>query len=76
MGGMKKTTLYLPDELKAELERAAREDRRSEADVIRSAVAVALDARRPRKPRLAVAESGDPDLAGHLDDALDGFGSG
>ena len=34
-GGMEKTTVYLPDELKRALRRAARSTGRSEADLIR-----------------------------------------
>lgn len=72
---MKKTTLCLPDDLKAELERVAREERRSEAELIRDALAAALDARRPPKPRVALGDSGDPDLASNLDNAMEGFGT-
>lgn len=75
MGGMKKTTLYLDDDVKAEPERAAREEQRSEAELVRSAIGAALDARRPPKPRLGLGESGDPGLASDLDGAMEGFGT-
>lgn len=38
MGGMRKTTVYLPDRLKSELARAAVEAGRSEADLIREGI--------------------------------------
>ena len=45
--GMKKTTLYLPDDLKEKVESVARAEGRSEADVIRDAISSAVEARRP-----------------------------
>jgi Arc/MetJ-type ribon-helix-helix transcriptional regulator len=74
MYGMRKTTLYLPDHLKAELERVAHEERRSEADIIREALAELLRRRTPAKPRLGIFDSGDPALAQRADELLDGFG--
>ena len=38
MGGMEKTTVYLPDELKRALRRAAHSTGRSEADLIREGI--------------------------------------
>jgi plasmid stability protein len=74
MYGMRRTTVYLPDDLKAALERAAAASGRSEADLIREGVAhVASRAERPR-PRLPLFDSGDPTLAARADDLLDGFG--
>ena len=43
MYGMRKTTVYLPDELKADLERTAGVTGRSEADLIRDAVRALLE---------------------------------
>lgn len=68
---MQKTTLYLPDDLKAAVEVEARRSGRSEAEVIRSAVAAAVKAVRPR-PRAGVF-SGEP-IARRVDELLVGFG--
>lgn len=73
---MRKTTLYLPDSLKARLERAARERNVSEADLVRAALdEYTRTAARPR-PKLPLFESvGDPDLAERADEILaEGFG--
>lgn len=77
MYGMVRTTVYLPEELKAELERAAERSGESEAEIIRRGVAAAVAeiaenaARRPRIPLFA---SSDPELAERVDEALAGFG--
>jgi Arc/MetJ-type ribon-helix-helix transcriptional regulator len=73
---MKKTTLYLPDELKRKIESVARAERRSEADVIRDAIAAAVAARRPPEPRVPLpgARLGNPSVAERVDELLDGFG--
>ena len=75
---MKQTTIYLPDELKQQLERAAREDGRSEASIVREALAEALSLRdiRPTVP-LFDDDWGDPTLAERVDELLaeHGFGS-
>src|SRR2546422_916078 len=62
MYGMRKTTVYLPDELKAALTRTARATGRSEAELIREGVSrvTANDAPRPTAPLF---NSGQPDLA-------------
>ena len=76
MYGMKKTTVYLPDTLKASLERMAEEEHRSEADLIRESIAEKVEKRvrpRPRVP-LRATGLGDPSLAERTDDLLDGFG--
>lgn len=75
MYGMKKTTVYFPDDLKARLARVAAAEGRSEADIIREAVAAALDGRdRPPRPTLPLFSSGIPDLAERVDEYLKGFG--
>ena len=72
---MKKTTVYLPDELKANLERAAGATGRSEADLIRDAVRALLEGQRPARPRLPLLESGAPTLAERVDEEFAaGFG--
>ena len=72
--GMRKTTIYLPDGLKRELERAAAREGRSEADLIRGALERALAQAAPPRPRLPLFRSGDPTLAERLEEALAGFG--
>jgi len=75
MYGMKRTTVYLPDELKAALERTAAAEGKSEAEIVRSAVATATSEHVYPPPRVPLFESGDPMLAERIDDALaDGFG--
>jgi Arc/MetJ-type ribon-helix-helix transcriptional regulator len=75
MYGMKKTTVYLPDELKAELERIAGEAGKSEAELIRDAIGRLVRESNPPKPRLPLFDSGDPTLAERVDEELArGFG--
>lgn len=73
---MKKTTIYLPDDLKDRLETLAQSEGRSEAEVIRDAIAVAVAARRPPEPRapLPGAKLGDPSVADRAGELMDGFG--
>lgn len=68
---MIKTTIYLPDDLKAAVERAARRRDVSEAEVIRDAVRAAVAPERPR-PRGALF-SAEP-IADRVDELLKGFG--
>ena len=70
MYGMIKTTVYLPEELKRRVERAAQERNESEADVIRAAIdSYTAD---PPRPRLGLFESGRP--IEDWDEAMRGFG--
>ncbi len=71
---MKKTTVYLPDELKAELARAAAREGRSEADLIRQAVRNLTQSLEPPRPKLPLFCGGDPTLAERFDEELRGFG--
>lgn len=74
---MVKTTVYLPDELKARLDEAARVSGQSEATIIRSALAEWLESLlpRPRSSLLGTMNFGDPDLAYKVDEVLaEGFG--
>ena len=73
MYGVKRTTVYLPDDLKSTLARAAVEEGRTEADLIREGVERLLAARQP-EPRLPLFSSGKPDLAERTDELLAGFG--
>jgi len=74
---VKRTTIYLPDDLKAQLEATARVEGRTEADVIREALAGALEARAPARPRLPLttATGETTNWAEQVDELLaDGFG--
>ena len=76
MYGMRKTTVYLPDDVKESLEQMATDEGRSEADIIREAIrATVLTRKRPR-PRLPLTAQGlgDPSAAERVDSLLEGFG--
>lgn len=73
--GVKKTTVYLPQELKAALERASVVRGRSEAELIREALRELVGDVEQPKPRLPLFSSGDPKLAERVDEELaEGFG--
>lgn len=74
MGGVEKTTVYLTDELKQALRRASRATGRSEADLIREGIGLAVGTHRVADARLPLFESGQPDLAERADELLAGFG--
>ena len=74
MYGTKKTTVYLPDELKAALKRAAMAQGRSEAELIRDAVRKLTQRLEPPRPRLPLFSGGDSTLAERFDEELRGFG--
>ena len=72
---MQKTTVYLPDDLKSALERAAEETGKSEAELIREGVRQVVEKRMPPPPRSGTFDSGIPDLASRVDEFLaKGFG--
>jgi Arc/MetJ-type ribon-helix-helix transcriptional regulator len=72
--GMFKTTIYLPDELKAALRQLAGETGQSESELIREGVQLAVARRRPPTPTLSILVSDDPHFAESADDHLAGFG--
>ena len=76
MYGMVKTTVYLPDELKAALERVAAERAISEAELIREALSEKVSAATAARPRVALFPEGlgDETAAERVDDLLAGFG--
>jgi hypothetical protein len=74
MGGMEKTTVYLTSEQKRSLARAAKLERRSEADLIREGIEAITNWHRTAEPTIPLFTSGVPDLATRADDYLDGFG--
>lgn len=69
---MEKTTVYLPDELKAAVKRTAQERGISEAEVIRESIRAGVTTSRPR-PRGGLYAGSDP-IARRAEDLLDGFG--
>lgn len=73
MYGVKRTTIYLPEDLKRNLARAAHEEKRTEADLIREGIERLLESRHP-EPRIPLFKSGKADLAESADRLLDGFG--
>lgn len=72
---VKRTTVYLPEDLKARLERRARLRGVTEAEIIRMALSkeLAESDRLPTVPLFA-AGWGDPTLSERVDEALAGFG--
>lgn len=69
---MEKTTLYLPDDLKTAIKRAATQQGVSEAKVIRQSIRHMISDTRPR-PRAGLFSSGQP-IARQADELLAGFG--
>jgi hypothetical protein len=72
--GMKKTTVYLPEDLKSALGRIAAQRGRSEAELIREAIGELVKDSEPPRPRLPLFSSDDPTLAERVDEELRGFG--
>jgi len=75
-GMRKKTTIYLPEELKHDIERVAKEECRPEADIIRDALSSAMEERAYPEPRIPLVSFGlgAPDIAERAEELLDGFG--
>lgn len=71
---MTKTTVYLPEELKHALERLATAQGRSEAAVIRDAIAAAALANDRPRPRGGLFAGGDRGLSEEAESWLAGFG--
>lgn len=69
---MEKTTLYLPEDLKAAVKRAAAQRGVSEAEIIRESIRVSIGDVRPT-PRGALYSSGHP-IARDAQEMLVGFG--
>jgi hypothetical protein len=69
---MEKTTVYLPDDLKAAVKRAARQRGVSEAEIIRESIRAVVGGARPQ-PRGGLYSGSEP-IARRADDLLDGFG--
>ncbi len=73
-GAMHKTTIYLPDDLKADLERLAAESGCTEATLIREGLRLAIAQRTPPPPTIPIYVSDDPHFAENVDEQLTGFG--
>ena len=71
---MNKTTVYLPADLKAALSRAAAESGRSEAELIREGIRLALERCGAPEPTIPILISDDPTFAERVDEHLSGFG--
>ncbi|MCL2770063.1 MAG: ribbon-helix-helix domain-containing protein [Solirubrobacterales bacterium] len=72
---MRRTTIYLPEDLKEALERTATAEGRSEAEVVRSALTAATAEHTYPPPRLPLFSGADPKLAERVDEELaEGFG--
>lgn len=69
---MEKTTLYLPEDLKAAVKRAAAERGVSEAEIVRESIRASVGGVRPR-PRGGLYSSGRP-IARDAEAMLAGFG--
>ena len=74
MYGMNKTTVYIPDDLKRALARAALARGCSEAELIREALRALTSRVAPPRPRLPLFKSRKPWLAERIDNELAGFG--
>lgn len=75
MYGMRRTMIYLSDDLKDALERTAAPEGRSEAEAVRSALATATAEHAYPPPRLPLFSSTDPTVAERADEDLaHGFG--
>lgn len=72
---MVKTTVYLPEELKARLERTAKARGQSEAEVIRTSIEQFTDPLERPRPRVLWDTFGDPPLSERVEEELAaGFG--
>jgi hypothetical protein len=72
--GMERTTVYLTERQKRALERSAKAEGRSEAELIREGVDIVTSRLQAAEARLPLFESGQPDLASRVDEELAGFG--
>lgn len=69
---MEKTTIYLPEDLKAAVKRASQQQGVSEAEVIRESIRSAVGSVKPR-PRGGLYSGAEP-IARRTDELLAGFG--
>jgi Ribbon-helix-helix protein, copG family. len=71
---VRKTTVYLPDDLKLRLERAADDNGLSEAELIRAAVDEYTRTHVRPRPRFPLFSIGEVEPITDLDEAMRGFG--
>jgi Ribbon-helix-helix protein, copG family len=71
MYGVRRTTVYLPDDLKAALERTAGAEHRTEAELVREGIQLVTARHAAPEPRLPLFESGHPVIAEQVDEALE-----
>jgi hypothetical protein len=73
---MRKTTIYLPDELKKRIETVARTSGKAEAEIIRDAISAATSGAHGPVPRIPLMDAGlgDPTIAENVDELLESFG--
>ena len=71
---MSKAVIHLPEDLKADLERGARDAGRSEEELILEGARRVVEIHRSPAPRVPLFSSGDPTLAERADELLKGFG--
>jgi len=71
---MKTAVVRLPEELKADLERLAQSEGRTEEDLILEGVRRVVETHGSPTPRIPLFSSGDPTLAERTDEHLKGFG--
>ncbi|HEV7506554.1 MAG TPA: hypothetical protein VGS07_16755 [Thermoanaerobaculia bacterium] len=71
---MKSAVVNFPEDLKADLERLARHEGRSEEDLILEGVRHVVQAHASPAPRIPLFFSDDPTLARSTDELLRGFG--
>ena len=71
---MRRTTVYLPDDLKRALARLASVRGCRQAELVREAVRALAGQAVPPRPRLPLFKSGKRGLAERVDQALAGFG--
>jgi hypothetical protein len=71
---MEKTTVYLTSAQRRALARTAKATGQSEAELIRQGVDEVTAGHRVAEPRIPLFDSGGQDLAGRVDELLDGFG--
>lgn len=71
---MRKTTVYLPEDLRRRLARLAEQRGTSQAMLIRRAIGDLVERERGPRPYLPLFRGPDPILAERVDEALEGFG--
>lgn len=74
MGGRQKTTVYLPEDLKAQLARAASDWGRSESELSREGIELVSGQLAGGEPQLPLFASGEPDLSERVEERLADFG--